>query len=336
MAEKKLTQIERKWRNDQQTWVKAFVGRLVADGRITDTSTALFERSLAKILATPFDRRYPALKALEMMQTPQPIEVGAASVISRGHEIKGKATLTSNYQTEVSRVEVVGREHELMMFGILASFFIAYQQIQHAAFANVPLQTWLAKACYRVIAEGIDITLSLGNASAGVTGMVNNVNVPRVQGGVGVYHGDWAAVATTDAEILADIEAMMGEMETGSLYTPDTLAVGPLEYNRFIRPQALASFSPNLKAYVEAAYGLKVVKWERLREIPAAFALGGVAVARAMLYENTLEVFNPLITAAPEQYPPKQEITGYEIGVHQRCGGVESMNPLGALALDMS
>jgi hypothetical protein len=323
------------WRDSQRAWVKGFVERLVSDGQITDTHTALFERSLAKILATPYDRRYPALKALEMMQIPEPVEVGAASVISRGHEIRGEATLTSNYQTEVSRVEVVGREHELTMFGILSSFFIAYQQIQHAAFARVPLQTWLAKACYRVVAEGMDLTLSLGSDSAGVTGMINNANVPVVQGGVGVYHGDWAAVGTTDAEILADVEAAVGAVETGSLYTPNVLAVGPLEYNRFIRPQTLAAFAPNLKSHVEAAFSLKVMKWERLREIPAAYAAGGVAVARAVLYENELEIFNPLVTAAPEQYPPRQQLVGYEVAVHQRCGGVESMNPLGALYFDM-
>lgn len=331
-----ITDVEKRFRDRQTGWVKLFSSRLRADGHLTtDTATALFERSLAKILATPFDRRYPKLIALELMAPPEYVELGAASVISQGHEIRGEATLTSSYQTEIAMVEIVGREHEMLMHGLVAKWFLGYQQIAHAAFSRVPLPTRLARAAYRVIAEGMDHALSIGDASAGIKGMANVAAVPKGAGGGAVFTGTWATAATS-AQILDDVRDAVDLIEKDSIFKPTDLAVGPLEWNRLIAPETLVGYAPNLLTHIREAYGLNVVKWERLRAIPAADAVNGAPVARAVFYEKTQDVFHPLITAAPEQYPPKTEDLGYSVVVHQRTGGVESTQPLGAYYVDMA
>lgn len=332
-----ITEDERLYRDRQTRWVKDFAKLARAHGELRgDTATGLFERSLAKILVTPFDRKYPKLVTLEMMAPPEFVEFGAASIISQGHELRGEATLTSSYDTEIPIVEVVGREHEMAMHGLVSMWHLAYQQIAQAAFAKTPLPTKLAAACYRVIAEGVDRVLALGDVDAGIRGMINVAAVPAAAGGGGVFTGTWATAATA-AQILADVEIAVGLIENLSIYKPTALAVGPLEWNRLIRPETSLTYAPNLKHHIEAAYGLTVVKWERLRSMTAADAVGGAAgVARAIFYEKTSEVFHPLLTSAPEQYPPKVGDLGFSVTVHQRVGGVESTNPLGAYYLDMA
>jgi hypothetical protein len=331
-----ISDAERRWRSDQKTWIDSFVKRMRQDGCIRDTNTALFTRSLAQILARPFDRRYPALIAETMMERGEPVDVAAASVISQGHEVFGEATVTSTYQTEVATVQVQGHEQAIVMYGVLAKFFIGYQQIRAAAMAGVPLSMKLADAAYRVVATTKDVCLSTGNAGAGFTGMINNVSVGVVQGAVTLIPvattGLWDAVATTDANIIQDVNLLKAWAERTSIYKMTDLAVAPTDYGRLITPTTAAGYSPNLKTVIENSFGLKVSEWPRL----AGAAITGAPANRAILYEKSVDVFNPLVAPGPEQFPPVQTDTGYSVTVHQRIGGVDCMNPLGALYFDMA
>lgn len=339
MSKKKrvLDQAEKNLRRVLKARAKDLVRDMVSRHLITDTQTALFEKSLALILQTAFDERHPHLQAIEMMPVVPTHQMGVGTVIARGHTHAGEATVTSSYDTEISQVQIQGREHAMIVQGFITSYFLAYQMIMEAAFAGVQLDQGLARAAYRVVDEGIDLCLSLGHASGGVTGMLNNAGITRWRGGVtGTTVGSWADSGTTDVQIIADLELMIDEVQSMSRFRPTDLAIGPLEYNRLLRPQAAADYSPSLLAVFEQAYGLKISKWERLRAIPASVAAGPSAVASSVLYERSQDVFYPHLSAGPEQYPPKVELAGYRVGVHRRCGGVEVANPDGAIYFDMS
>lgn len=340
-----LTDSERRYRARQDAWVRGFVSDIYARTGIprNDTNTALFTRSLAKILATPFDRRYPKLNMMEVLPSVPAIEMGAASVISRGHQIHGVAELGSNYGTRIPTVTLDGHEHEIQMFPALAKFPIFYQDLEHAAFSGVDLSTKLAAAAYRVISEAIDFGLAFGAASGGTTGMINNANVAGVAlarvaqlGTLAGTTGAWALPATTDANIVDDFRICIDLIEASTLFKVDTVVVSPNEWARLITPTPAAGYAPNLKAVLEASFGITIMQSLRLVAVPAALCPAGTAQNRAIFYEKNTEVFNPLVSMGPEQYPPKVGDTGYEITVHQRCGGVESMSPMGALYADMA
>lgn len=342
-----LTDAESSYIARQDAWCRSVARRMdayLADtyGTRRDTNTALFTRSLAKILAMPFDRRHPALNMMDILPSAPAVDMGAASVISRGHDIIGQAEVAVSYDTEIPTVTIQGRENEIKMFPALAKFPLFYQDMMQAAFGGVALQAKMAAAAYRVIREAIDLALAFGNASAGFNGAWNNSDtagaaLARVlQGAVTAgITGAWSAIATTDANIINDVRQAIDTIEADGLYNVDAIAVGPLEYGRLAQPTTALGYAPNLLSVIQASFGVVIHKSQRLAAIPAADAAGGVSCARAVFFERSVEVFNPLVTMGPEQYPPKVGDIGYEITVHQRTGGVESTNPLGAIYLDM-
>ena len=343
-SKKTRTDAEKSYFARQDAWVNSFVDDIFRRTTVVknDTNTALFARSLAKILATPFDRRIPKLNMAEVLPSVPAIEMGAASVISRGHQIIGSTMLGSSYDTEIATVTVDGHEHEMAMFPALCKFPIFYQDLEHAAFSGVNLPTKMAAAAYRVIAETIDNALAFGIASGAVTGMINNANVAGpalanvIQGGTTVgTTGSWALAGTTNAQVVADFAFAINAVDASTNFAVDTVAVAPAEWSRLIQPESALGYLPNLKSVLESVYSIRIINTMRLTSIPAALCAGGASVNRAVFFESSPDVFNPLISMGPEQYPPKVGDTGYEITVHQRCGGVESMSPLGAVYFDV-
>ena len=348
MTVKKVrTDAEKRYFARQDAWVKSFVNDIYHRTGVprTDTNTALFTRSLAKILATPFDRRYPKLNMLEILPSVPAIEMGAASVISRGHQIHGVAELGGGYGNNIPTVTLDGHESEQIMHPVLAKFPIFYQDLEHAAFSGVDLSTKLAAAAYRVVAEAIDNGLAYGAASGGTTGMINNVNISGagpgfarvIQGGTTVgTTGSWALAATTNANIVDDFRFAINVVEASTIFKVDRVVVAPDEWARLIAPDSNLGYQPNLKTVLEASFGITIMQSLRLDSVPATLTPAGTAQNRAIFFESNPEIFNPLVSMGPEQYPPKVGDTGYEVTVHQRCGGVESMSPLGAVYFDMA
>lgn len=346
MIQKKVhTDAEKRYFARQDAWVKSFVDDIHARLGIpkTDTNTALFTRSLAKILATPFDRRYPKLNMLEILPSVPTIEMGAASVISRGHQIHGVAELGGGYGNNIPTVTLDGHESEQIMHPVLAKFPIFYQDLEHAAFSGVDLSTKLAAAAYRVVAEAIDNGLAYGSTSGGTTGMINNANIAGaalarvIQGGTTPgTTGSWALPATTAANIVDDFRFAINAVEASTLFKVDRVVVAPDEWARLVAPETALGYAPNLKTVLEASFGITIMQSLRLDSVPAALCPAGTAQNRAIFFEANPEIFNPLVSMGPEQYPPKVGDLGYEITVHQRCGGVESMSPLGGIYFDMA
>jgi len=346
MTTQRLHPAEKAYLDRQKRWGEEFARKCVRDGIFRDTDTALFLRSLAQILAKPFDRRLSDLETLAALPSVPPIEPGADSVIMRGHEIVGQAALTATYNTEIPRVELFGTELAQRVYGVALKWHIGYQQIQAAAMSGVPLESKLRDACARVISEHIDTALAFGTVSAGFTGAWNNALVTRWQGAVSVAPdttplvGSWALAATTDANILSDVGEMWQNMRTANnLYKPSVLAVGPAEWMRLVMPVSSITYGPaaGLKGVIEMSFpGLEVIEQRLLGVVPAAFRAAGVIGARAVMYEKSDEILYPCVTAGPEEYPPVQTDTGYSVTMHQRTAGVMVPNPLGMIYLDMA
>jgi hypothetical protein len=323
-------------------WVKTFVKRCVRDGLIRDTDTAVFTRSLAQVLAQPFDRRLTELETEALLPNVPAIDMAAATVISQGHQISGEATMTTTFDTEINTVEIQGRESALLVYSAASKWFLGYQQIRQAAMANVAIESKKRNAAMRVINEAVDLCLAFGEngpgalVGAGLTGVWNNALVPVAQGAVTPgYTGIWAGAAT-DAQIMTDVGNMWDTIKNGNYFKPTHLYCGPLEYTRLVNPTAHGTFGgPSLKDLIENSFDLEVVSVERLRAIPAASAAGGVAVARAVMCEMSSDVFYPHISSQ-EEFPPVQGDAGYSITAHRRVGGVECPQPLGAIYEDMA
>jgi hypothetical protein len=335
------TQQEKAYRDQMKAWCRDFARRAVRHGYVADTNTAVFTRSLAQVLAQPFDRRLTELETEALLPSVPAVDMGAATVISQGHQIAGIATMTTTFDTEINTVDIQGQEVAMLMYSAAAKWFMGYQQIRQAAMANVPLESKKRNACMRVINEAVDRCLAFGEdgvglTGAGLTGVWNNALVPLVQGAVTPgYTGIWAGAAT-DAQIIADVGLMWDAIKTGNYFKPTHLYVGPLEYTRLVDPTLHATYGgPPLKDLIESSFNVEVVEVERLRLIPLAYTAGGVAVARACMCEMTSDVFYPHISAQ-EEFPPVQADAGYSITMHKRVGGVECPQPLGAIYLDMA
>lgn len=345
---RRLDEYERRYRASVRSWARTLVRDAIAKGVIDDsngkrldTNTALFTRSLAEVLARPFDRRLPALKAISLLPPGEPLDPGAETAIARGHEMHGEATVTTTYQTEINRVTLQGSEHVHQIVGVIAQWFMGYQQVRAAAMSGVPLNAKGLATVRRAVEQKIDDVLSLGWANAGISGLIDAGGATsRWQGGVNPVGnpttGNWALAATTAQNIIDDIAKMVTQVESGELYTPTDLVVAPDEWNRINTLPVGIVANMTVMQWIKMSWGFTVSRWNRLDLIPATMTVSGAQQNRALLYEKSAEVVEPLVSVDLEYLPAVWTGLGWETNVHARTGGVHCENPLGFLAFDMA
>lgn len=317
------------------------VNRVLVDHGVTrtDTDTAVFTRSLAAVLQRAFDRRFPALKARMLMPPPPPLDPGAESVLARGHEPFGEATIGTSYDTEPALVDLQGGEDATVILNARAAWLIHWQQQRAGAMSGVALNEKGLVAARQIVERAVDEVLSIGYTNAAGTTIINGlVHPPGVtarQGGVwGGTTGTWTTA--TAAQILADLAAMNTLLEAQDLYIATDLVLAPAEWNTFITLPVGIVANMTVMEWVKMAYGWNITKWNRLTTIPAGFAAGGVAVNRALLYENTPDIVEPLIPVDTEALPTSWDGERWRTVFHSRFGGVHCENPNGFVPFDMS
>jgi hypothetical protein len=350
--QKVISENERRWQESTKGWMDSTVADAAFRGLLrSDTDTAVFTRSLAQVLSMPFDRRYPGLKARSLMPPSPAIDPGADSVLIRGHQITGRAVVSQNYDTQVPRVTLDGQEGTVPIYAIRDKWYLAWQQVRSGAMANIDLNGKGLAAARQVVETRLDEILSLGYTDGAGTVQLRGLIQPApllgqaagvlttlaFQGGVNPAGsiGAWATAATA-AQIINDVALLMGVLEAGEVYTATDLVLGPAEWNVLNSMPVGIVANKTVMQWLIDTWGFTVTRWNRLATVPAAYRVAAAIGARALIYERSPQIIEPLISVDGENLPSAWDGAGWSTTVHTRTGGVHTENPLGFIAYDMA
>ena len=319
-----------KWRAD--------AARLFAAAIHMDTSTAMFAQQLEHLMAEDYDQKFPGVKWREFVPAASGIPAGAETVLQRGYSYAGHSTILAGDGFDVRRVTVDALEQRTRVVSLAVKWAITLQQLRAAAMANVPLDAKGMMAARRILEVDTDAIISLGDASLGLIGFVNQVTKAWGAVGAGVvlcavgapvgFTATWDTAATA-AQILADVAIMVGFYRAGNVWEPTDLVLGSQTFTRLESLVALAGSPQTVLEVIRSRFGLKVSSWYRLDT--ASTTTG----ERAVMYARDKSVVEAIVPVETEILQPLWTGLGFETVSHTRCGGIQAADTNGIIYADM-
>ncbi len=308
-------------------------GLVAMEGRADANETAAFARSLDVVETEMFEILYPELKGRKLVDVDTSINPGAKTFTYRTWDKFGMAKIVANGATDFPRVGLLGKEVTASLVSIGDSYGYSKDDLRHAAFMNLPLDTELAAAARTMIENKIDQMIATGDSEVNLTGLINNASVPVLT--TTELVGDWIATATP-AQILADMMLIVGKVSTQTKRTmkANTLLLPDLEFehvsativNALTGETILASF---LRTMRERGQPMTVESYEYL-----ALADSAGTGPRAVAYQKDKRVVRFVIAQEFMQSAPQQNAFNFDIYCDARLGGAQWRNPLGGVYAD--
>lgn len=289
--------------------------------------TAVLSRQLEEIKSQTYDIKMPAFKYQRFLPISQG-NPGASSVTYRQYQEYGRAAAISNYADDIPLVDVLAEEftHRYKDFG--AAYQYSVQDLR-AVSMGVNLPAAQAIAARKAIEAKLDYVAALGEPNFGLTGLLNNPNVPVATAG----NGDWISGSATPAEILQDIHAAVSTVVGNTLEVeiPDTILLPPAEFAYVSQvPIAADNQTTIAKSFLaNSPYIQNIDSWHYLTD---ADALG--TGPRMVVYKRDPGVLTFELSIAFEAHPVQEKNLAFVVNNTCKTAGVLFYYPLSALYVD--
>jgi hypothetical protein len=289
-----------------------------------------FARQLEYVQAKVYEFQYPALKSFQLIPINYNIPAGAEYITATQFQAVGRARIINSYADDLPESGLLGTQLTNPVQGIGTSYRISHQEIRAAQMNRMDLSLKLAEAARRANDQMVDNLAFFGNPAVGMTGLLNNPNVPTqtvpADGAGALPGGPTAWVNKTPDQILRDMNLIVNQIVVNSneVEMPDTLLL-PLEQYTLIAstPRSANSDTTILNYFLmNNPFIRQVIPVPKL----AGQGIGGVDVMVA--YEkndNKLEMAIPLPFT---QYGPQERNLEFVIPCESRFGGVSIYYPL--------
>jgi len=167
-----------------------------------DANETLFlQRQLESIDSKLYEFKERELKYREYIPVDNSDSPGAESITYRMLTNVGMAKIIANYGRDIPRADAYMSEFSQKVKTLATSFGYSTQEIRAAQMAGVSLDSLKVTSARRAMRELESRIAWLGDDEFGMTGFLNNTNVPTVA----ATTGNWTS-ATTVANILIDFE----------------------------------------------------------------------------------------------------------------------------------
>jgi hypothetical protein len=114
------------------------------------------------------------------------------------------------------------------------------------------------------------------------------------------------------------------------------MVLGPAEWNMINSMPVGIVANKTVMQWLQDTWGFTITRWNRLATVPAAYRVANAIGARALIYEKSPQIVEPLISVDGENLPSAWDGAGWSTTIHTRTGGVHTENPLGFIAYDMA
>lgn len=285
-----------------------------------------FARQLEFVQARVYEFQYPALKAYQYIPINYNIPAGAEYVTATGFQSVGRARIINSYADDLPEAGILGTQLTNPVVSIGESYRYSHQEIRAAQYANIALDMRLAEAARRANDQLVNNLAISGDAQTGMTGLVNNPNVPVVTVPADGTGGNTEWNTKTPEQILRDLNLIVNQIVVNSngVEMPDTLLL-PLAQYTLIASTPRSSFSDMtiLQYFLLNNQFITRVDW--LAQLAGA-GVGGSDVMIA--YERSESKLAMQIPMPFTQYPPQERNLEFVIPCESRYGGVTIYYPL--------
>ncbi len=301
------------------------------DDRMDDKFSSVLSRELEHIKSRTFDIKYPALKARQFIPMGDQAPPGADTITYRQWDEYGMAKIIANYADDLELVNALVEEFSSKVHTIGKAYEFSRLDLMRMVESGNRLDFRLAVAARNAMENGIEQIAAFGaigtNSSGGLTGLLNNPNIPTVA----PVTGTWASA--TPAQILEDMNTLVGSIVTTTkeVHLPDTLildqnslqliAQTPIGVDN--QTTILRSFLAN-NPYIQA-----IDSWTLLE-----FADGAGTGPRIMAFKRDTEVMSLEVPMEFDQLPPEARNLAFIINCMGRVGGVIVYYPLALAYMD--
>ena len=149
-----------------------------------------FARQLEFVQGKIYEYQYPAYKAYQYIPINYDIPAGAEYVTATGYQSIGRARIINSYADDLPEAGILATQLANPVLGIGTSYRYSYQDVRAAQMANLALPLRLAESARRANDQLVNDLAIYGDPVTGLTGFVNNPNVPVVPvpaDGAGLY-----------------------------------------------------------------------------------------------------------------------------------------------------
>ncbi len=285
-----------------------------------------FARQLEFIQAKIYEYQYPALKSFQLIPINYDVPAGAEYITATQYQSVGRARIINSYADDLPEAGVIGTQLTNPVVGIGASYRYSHQEIRAAQMARVALPLRLAEAARRANDQTVDNLAFFGNPTVGMTGLLNNPNVPTQTVPADGTGGNTEWTTKSPDQILRDMNLIVNQIVVNSneVEMPDTLLL-PLEQYTLIAstPRSANSDTTILNYFL--------MNNPFIRQVIPVPKLDGAGTAGAdimVAYEKNENKLQMAIPLPFTQYQPQERNLEFVIPCESRFGGVSIYYPL--------
>lgn len=286
-----------------------------------------FERQLEFVKTELYEKRYPTLKARELIPVSTSAPRGAKTIIYRMYDKVGFAKIVANYATDFPKVTVTASEETAKVKRLGDSFSYTVDDIQAAIMSNINLESRLALAAQRGIMELENRIAFFGDTAAGLGGFLTNANIPETVAPNGGGGSPLWSSKSPD-EVIFDIATNINTVITQSngVENPNTVLFPVTAYAYLATTPRSSTTDTTILEFLKKVFP-QITRWDWLNELETA----GTGSTRLMIAYNrdpmnlTLEI--------PEDfnvYPAQERGLEYEVPCSSKTAGVIVYYPLTA------
>ena len=287
--------------------------------------SAFFARELEHILTRAHEVQYPELRARLFIPVNNEAGPGAESITYNQFDKVGAAKLVTDYADDIPMADVYGKKFTSPVESIAIGFGYSLQEVRASAMVNRSLPTMKADAARRAHEQLVDEIGALGDANTGLTGMLNNANVPTAS----AVNGTWAT-ATAD-QIIEDMNEAVETMltSTKSVESPDTILLPVDKFNVVNSRRVPDTDITILKFFMSNnAWIRNIDHWYRLT------GAGAATTDRMVAYRRDPSKLELMIPQEFETLPVQERNLRFVIPTHSRIGGTIIYKPLSLIYRD--
>lgn len=291
--------------------------------------TAVLTRQLDFVQAEVYRVEYADLKSELFIPVKSDVPVGAKQWFYRVWDKVGIAKIIHDYANDFERVDILAREVGQKIVDVGDYYEYSIRDLEHAAFANVPLDAELGLAVREAIELAFDNIAAKGDAATGLPGFVNHENVPVVT----LPNGDWQDPTTTALEVLEDMRYLASRpfINTMQKRSADTMLLDTESYE-YVAGTPVSSLNPDrtiLDVFLATQRHIRNVdSWTKL---DTANPDGG---PRIMVYQRDPRVVQLQIPERFRQLPMQELGAVFRTHCLGRIGGTSWRIPLAGAYAD--
>lgn len=284
-----------------------------------EDQTIFAANALNYVKARTYDRQLPAMNGLAFIPQESDAPEWAESITYRSFDEVGMAKIIANYADDLPRADVKGTERMVPVRTIGDSYGYNINELNASVALGTQLPERKATAARRAIEVKLNQIAMVGDPQYGLFGITNHPNIGATTG----LTGDWAAVGTTGAQIVADFNIMVDAVRVQSkgVHEP-TLAMLPLNAVSAMNRKYVADSGNKTAAQVVRELYPNI----RIAGLPELENVGGDSIA--LIGEFSVENM-ALETVMPfNQLPAQARNLELVVPCMARTGGVSVHYPL--------